>query len=117
MTECYRPLWKADLVNHEELHFLDKDGQYAYIAMISEFPVGQYTVITCDLEQTVIENSAMYLNGKELYGLVLARVLCPQDSFYPFLMLRNETSGKVSQPICRLCSELEQVTSCNHSIR
>ncbi len=74
-------------------------------------------MITSDLENVVVEDSAFYLNGKEVFGIVLARVLCPQNLFYTFLMLRNENSGKVTLPVCRLCSEIEARTACTHSIR
>ncbi len=44
MNECFKPLWKSHPASEEDLHFLDKDGQYAFIAMISDFPVGEYKV-------------------------------------------------------------------------
>ena len=74
-------------------------------------------MITHDLQKIVVESSGFYLSGQELYGLVLARVLCPADLFYPFLMLRNQNSGKVSLPVCRVCFELEESAKCTHSIR
>ncbi len=43
LTECYVPLWiQSDIL--QKLYFLDKDGQYAFIAMISNFPIGEYEV-------------------------------------------------------------------------
>ncbi len=44
IIECYRPHWNATLYPDEILHFLDKDGQYGFIAMTSDFPVGEYKV-------------------------------------------------------------------------
>ncbi len=74
-------------------------------------------VLTTNLENVIITDVGMYLAGNELYGVVLARVLCPQNLLYPFLMVRNEASGKVTLPVCRLCNELETTQKCKHSIR
>ncbi len=36
--------WSQDLYPDEELNYLDMNGFYAYIAMISQFPIGSYEV-------------------------------------------------------------------------
>ncbi len=69
------------------------------------------------MERAIIEADGVYLNGEEVYGIVLVRVLCPPDTFYPFLMFRNEISGKVCLPVCRLCCETEETNICAHSVR
>ncbi len=74
-------------------------------------------ILTHGLENAVYHNNTIYINGLELYGVVLVRVLCPQDLDFPFLMLRDEISGKVSLPVCKTCSSLETSRHCNHTER
>ncbi len=59
----------------------------------------------------------MLLGNKTFVGLLLVRVLCPRNMLYPFLLLRDETTGKVSTPVCRTCSEKAQIEACKHTIR
>ncbi len=44
LTECYGALFLTEENHSNSLYFYDKDGQYGYIAMISEFPISDYEV-------------------------------------------------------------------------
>ncbi len=55
--------------------------------------------------------------GKKLIGIALAKVLCPRNISYPFLMYRSEKTGKNSLPICRVCADMENTTKCTHEER
>ncbi len=69
------------------------------------------------MKNAEVTETDILMNGIPIYGLVLVRVLCPQHLLYPFLMLRDSKSGKVSIPVCRFCSENEQIELCQHSMR
>ncbi len=44
MNECFSAFFSSKHEENTILHCLDKDGQYGYIAMINEFPIGDYEV-------------------------------------------------------------------------
>ncbi len=54
IIECYRPMWKSNFNTKEALQFLDKDGQYAFIAMISLFPTGEYKVYNIGVCESLV---------------------------------------------------------------
>ncbi len=74
-------------------------------------------ILTTVLKNVMITKTAITLGGKELFGVCLVRILCPQNLLYPFLQLRDIHSGRVTTPVCRLCNENMEVQLCKHSKR
>ena len=56
INECYMAFYKRTA--NDSLYFYDKDGQYGYIAMTAEFPIGDYEVykITRTLTACVLKS-------------------------------------------------------------
>ncbi len=68
------------------------------------------------MKNAIFTDENIKLNNMSIFGLVLVRILAPSNMVYPFLQLRD-TTGKVSTPVCRFCSEKEQTELCQHSER
>ncbi len=100
------------------LYFLDKIGAYAFLAMINLFPIGSYEILSSyDLKNIRYEENQFVLqNGTPIFGLILARILCPADLDLPFLYYFSEKTKRISLPCCKTCADTK-AKNCNHTKR
>ncbi len=102
------------------MYDLDRNGAYCFIAATEFFPVGPYSILTYyDLKNMLNTPKLILSSGKQICGLLLVRILCPQTLNIPILPFRSPKSQKVSLPCCRTCANNNnsKYVKCNHTRR
>ena len=120
LTEVYRLFWNSTRKSSEVMHYLDKIGAYAFIAMTSLFPVGDYRILTYSKLTEWFHDSKegrLKLNSSQVMcGIALVRVKCPNIKI-PILPYRSEITKMTSIPVCRTCADTANNGICNHTER
>ncbi len=134
LNEVYSLYWSQELYPTESMHYLDINGFYAYIAMVSQFPTGSYEVhiskksvlkaqqqgflqiFTTDNLGSVIFDGDCFRseNNIELYGVALVRILAPKSLKLPVLPYRG-LKGRSCLTLCKQCCNQNQLSRCSHT--
>jgi hypothetical protein len=86
----------------EIINYFDVTSLYPYVQKVSRYPLGHPIIITNNFGDI-----------REYFGFAQVRVLPPRRLYHPVLPYR--ATGKLKFPLCRKCSELENINLCQCS--
>ncbi|XP_055357093.1 uncharacterized protein LOC129602151 [Paramacrobiotus metropolitanus] len=86
----------------EQIRFADVISEYPFVNSRKRYPVGPHVRITADFDA----------NLENYFGLFYLTILPPKCLWLPVLPYRTE---KLTFPLCRLCAETQQNSSCHHT--
>ena len=117
LCNVYELMWKKENFQDEEILGVDFCSFYPFVAIIHNFPVGEYFV----LMRNDCQNYLKLKNGEffddrynqKVFGIALVSILPVQNCKHPIISYKAK-DGSMHYTLCKTCSD-KKIMICNHT--